>query len=242
MKVNEWFAIRSPEPAIACVAIRSPAPATFWRRYVARLPAMRRPSLPKLPAMRLPSLPKLPAMRRPSLPKPHRGSKKPLTPQQAAAAPAPILRPNLAGKLPPLKLILPVAGAIVAILVVVLLIGTCGADDEQRVRTTLNSFAEASREKDYQALCDDLLSASLVDKLRTADQPCEVVLRIGLSEVQSPTIDVKGVQIDGDKATAQVNAMAAGQPPLNTKILLVREDGDWRISARPGEQRSATTP
>ena len=202
----------------------------------ARLRAMRRPSLPK------PKLPKLPKLLS--------RSKKPLTPQQAAlkpqtaAAPSkPGLKTKLAGKLPakrpPLKLILPAAGAI---LVVVLLIGTCGTDEDKRVRDTLSSFAEASREKDYQALCDDLLSSRLVDQLRTADQPCEVVLRIGLSEVQNPTLEVLSVTVDGDEATAQVDTAAAGQPPLKTSILLVREDGDWRISSLPDEQRSAATP
>jgi len=180
-------------------------------------------------------------MRRPSLPEVRLGrKKKPLSPQAAASKPP--AKPKADRKLPSLKLILPAAAAILVLLVVVLLIGTCGSDEEQKVRDTLSRFAQASSEKDYQALCDDLLSASLVEKLRTADQPCEVVLRIGLSEVQSPTIDVKSVQIDGDEATAQVDAVAAGQPPLNTKILLVREDGDWRVSARPGEQGPAATP
>ena len=195
--------------------------------------------------MRRPTMPKLPAMRRPSLPKRRPGPKKPLSPQAAALKPAPMPKPDLKLpplKLPPLRLIVPAAAAILAVLVVVLLIGTCGSDEGQRVRDTLSRFGEASREKDYQALCDDLLSTSLVEQLRTADQPCEVVWRIGLSEVQNPTLEVRSVEIDGDEATAQVDTGAAGQQPLKTRILLVREDGDWRISARPGEQRSATTP
>lgn len=194
-------------------------------------------------------------LRRPSLPKPKlpRRRKKPLTPQQAALKPQsvakrepaadpskPGVKVKLAGKLPPLKLILPAAGAI---LVVVLLIGTCGTDQEKKVRDTLSSFADASREKDYQALCDDLLSKTLVEQLRTADQPCEVVLRIGLSEVQNPTIEVLSVKVDGDKATAQVDTVASGQPAFKTRILLVKEDGEWRISSLPDEQQQpAATP
>jgi len=192
--------------------------------------------------MRRPTMPKLPAMRRPSLPNRRRGRKKPLTPQEAAAAPAPVAMPKPELKLPPLKLIVTGAAAILVLLLVILLIGTCGSDDDKEVRDTLTRFGEASREKDYQALCDDLLSTSLVEKLRTADQPCEVVLRIGLSDVQNPTLDVKGVKIDGDEAIAQVDTGAAGQEPLKTRILLVNEDGDWRISALPDEQEPAARP
>jgi hypothetical protein len=201
---------------------------------------MRRPSLPKRPSVKLPSL---------KLPKPGRKDRS-LSPQAAAAAavkkkpaatPAdtPAAKPKSPRKLPPLKLIVPAAAAI---LVVVLLIGTCGSDEDKDVRDTLDRFAKATREKDYQALCDDLLSSKLVEQLRTADRPCEVVLRIGLSEVQNPTLEVLGVQINNDQATAQVDTGAAGQPAFRTRILLVREDGNWRLKSLPDEQEPAATP
>jgi len=201
---------------------------------------MRRPSLPKLPSVKRPSV-KLPSVK---LPKPGRKDRS-LSPQAAAAAAAkkpaatPAAKPKSPRKLPPLKLILPAAAAI---LVVVLLIGTCGSDEDKDVRDTLDRFAKATREKDYQALCDDLLSTKLVEQLRTADRPCEVVLRIGLSEVQNPTLEVLGVQINNDQATAQVDTGAAGQPSFRTRILLVREDGNWRLKSLPDEQEPAATP
>jgi len=185
-------------------------------------------------------------MRRPPLPKLRRGGRKPVTPQAAAQQPTrkrpSLKRPSLKRpqlKLSSLKLIVPAAAAI---LVVVVLLGTCGADDDEKVSDTLDRFAQASREKDYQALCDELLSTSLVEQLRTADQPCEVVLRIGLSDVQNPTLEVGDVEIDGDEATAQVDSTAAGQQPLKTRILLVKEDGDWRISSLPDEQGPSAVP
>jgi len=201
---------------------------------------MRRPSLPKLPSVKRPSV-KLPSVK---LPKPGRKDRS-LSPQAAAAAAAkkpaatPAAKPKSSRKLPPLKLILPAAAAI---LVVVLLIGTCGSDEDKDVRDTLDRFAKATREKDYQALCDGLLSTKLVEQLRTADRPCEVVLRIGLSEVQNPTLEVLGVQINNDQATAQVDTGAAGQPSFRTRILLVREDGNWRLKSLPDEQEPAATP
>jgi len=191
----------------------------------------------------------------PKLPKlPRRRGKPPLSPQQAAAKPKPGSgwRPpddkKSGRRLPALKPTPLVAAAIVvlvalvALIVVVLLLGT-RSDDGNEVRNTLDRFAQASRDKDYQALCDDLLATSLVEKLRTQDQPCEVVMRIGLSDVQNPTLEVKKVELDGDKATAQIHTTAAGQPDADTKILLVHEDAGWRISSLPTEQQApAATP
>lgn len=203
----------------------APTAGACSRRASIRLPAMRRPSLPKLPK-----------------PKLRRGGASPGTPQSTAApqfAAAPWTPPTAGRRLPALKLIL---AAAVAILVVVLLLTTCGTDDQQEVRQTVERFAQASRDKDYQALCDDLLSAALVQQLRTVDRPCEVVVRIGLGDVQNPTLEVRSVKVDGDKATAQVRGAAARQQPLDTKILLVREHGEWRISSPPGGQKPAVTP
>lgn len=179
-------------------------------------------------------------MRRPSLPRLRRGAAKPKASPRSPAAPAPAAKPKKASRrAPPLKLIVPGA---VAILVVVLLLATCGTDDDKEVRGTLEHFAQASRDKDYQALCDDLLSSTLVAQLRTADRPCEVVLRIALGDVQNPTLEVRSVKIDGDKATAEVHTTAAGQQPADAKIRLLREGDGWRISVLPNPQNPAAGP
>lgn len=161
-------------------------------------------------------------MRRPSIPK---------LPRSSIA--------KLRDKRPPLRVIVI---AVVAIVAIVLLVRACGSDEEQEVRETVERFGEASRDKDYQALCDELLSTALVQQVRSAGQPCEVALRIGLGEVQNPTLDVRSVKIDDDVALAQVESKAAGQRPSQDTVRLIRENDDWRIASLAGEAPADPAP
>jgi hypothetical protein len=107
-------------------------------------------------------------------------------------------------------------------------------NSEEEVRETLDRFAQASRDKDYQTLCDDLLADELVDRIRSAGLPCEVALRTGLEDRRNPTLTVVAVEVNGDEATARVRGSAAGEVPATTTYRLTREDGDWKIATPPG--------
>ncbi|MGH2900956.1 MAG: hypothetical protein ACRDMZ_19930, partial [Solirubrobacteraceae bacterium] len=66
-------------------------------------------------------------------------------------------------------------------------------DSEKDVRTTLDRYADATRDKDYQTLCDDLYASDLVARIRSAGLPCEVALRTGLEDRQNPQLRVLAV-------------------------------------------------
>lgn len=117
--------------------------------------------------------------------------------------------------------------------VVAVLVLRPGPDADKQVRETLDRYAKASREKDYQALCDDLLASELVERIRSAGLPCEVALRTGLEDRKNPTLTVAGVEVNGDQALARVNGSAVGEVPATATYRLVREDGDWRIATPP---------
>lgn len=138
-----------------------------------------------------------------------------------------------------------VFGTIGVLAVVALLALRPGPDVEEEVRTTLDRYAAASRDKDYQALCDDLLASELVDRIRSAGLPCEVALRTGLEGRQNPTLTVLGVEVNGDQALARVSGTAVGEVPATSTYRLVKEDGDWRIATPPGgagEDGTAAAP
>jgi hypothetical protein len=107
-------------------------------------------------------------------------------------------------------------------------------DREGEVRATLDRFEVASRDKDYQTLCDDLLASEFVERIRSAGLPCEVALRTGLEDRRNPTLTVLAVEMDGDEASARVRGSAANETPGTSTYRLIREDGAWRI-ASPGE-------
>jgi hypothetical protein len=124
------------------------------------------------------------------------------------------------------------------VVVVVVLSLRPGPDAEKDVRATLDRYATATRQKDYQTLCDKLYAKDLVEHIRAAGLPCEVALKTGLDERQNPQLTVLGVEVTGDQALAKARATATGETPALVTIKLVRDGGDWRVASLvdPGTQ------
>ena len=118
----------------------------------------------------------------------------------------------------------------VLVLAAAVLAAGCGRESEEdRVRSTLQSFADATARKDYQALCDRLFSEKLVEEVRRT-VPCEIALKQSdLATAKNPKLEVTRVRVDGKRATADVKTSAANQKPSQDTVELVQEDGDWRI-------------
>jgi hypothetical protein len=130
-------------------------------------------------------------------------------------------------------------GALAVVILVLVLSLRPGPNSDNEVRQTLDRYAQASRAKDYQTLCDDLLSSEIVDRLRSVGLPCEVALRTGLENTKNPTLTVIGVEVNGNQALARVRGVAVGQPPGTSTYRLVREGGGWRIATSPGSENQS---
>lgn len=127
----------------------------------------------------------------------------------------------------------PVRGPLIALIVGVVGISGCGGglSDTEQVHAAVEAFGKASAAKDYQRLCDQLLSPDLVEEVESSGLPCEAALRQGLGEVQAPTLTIGAITVEDDKATAEVNSAAQGQPPSRDTLQLVRVDDGWRIAS-----------
>lgn len=125
---------------------------------------------------------------------------------------------------------------IVIVLVVLVILLKPEPDREEEVRETLDRYAAATRDKDYQTLCDELLASELVERIRNAGLPCEVALRTGLENRRNPTLKVLDVEVDGDEARARVSGSAAGEVSATSTYRLIREDDEWRIAASGGPE------
>ena len=127
----------------------------------------------------------------------------------------------------------PVRPCFVAVLLVAASLSGCGGrpSDTQQVQAAVEAFGRATAAKDYQGLCDRVLSPDLVQEVEQAGLPCEVALRQGLGDVQAPTLTIGAINVDDDKATAEVNSAAQGQPPSRDTLQLERVGDSWRIAS-----------
>jgi ketosteroid isomerase-like protein len=121
-------------------------------------------------------------------------------------------------------------GAVV--LVCALVIGACGGPSaEDEVRKTLAGYAKAFAEHDYQALCDTYFDPKVVAGLEATGLPCEAALRPAVGALKKPTLAVRSVKVDGDRATAAVHTTAENEPPADVTLALLHKDGRWRIAS-----------
>lgn len=109
-----------------------------------------------------------------------------------------------------------------------------GERDEDRIRGVLNAFVEAGREEDSRRACD-LLAAEQIEAVEEIGdgQSCAEVLGGVLAAAGSRTTDVEieEVRVDGERATVDATLHAEGSPPRIDTILLVKEDGEWKLAS-----------
>jgi hypothetical protein len=146
----------------------------------------------------------------------------------------------------------PIFAAPIAVLVLALAVVGCGADEEggggaglpveQQVRAVVARFGVATRAKDYQQICDRLLSEDLVNKIEGIGLPCESALQRGLGGVRNPTLAINEVSISGSRALVSIHTTATGEAASNDALQVVREGGEWKIAslAAPNDERTKT--
>jgi ketosteroid isomerase-like protein len=121
----------------------------------------------------------------------------------------------------------------ILLLALTVVLAGCGEDTspEEEVRSTVTRFADASADKDYQVMCDELLAPALVTNVEQYGLPCELALKRGLGDVKAPKLTLGKVEVKGDRATARVTTTATGQEPSTDTLALRRLDDGWRIAA-----------
>ena len=116
-------------------------------------------------------------------------------------------------------------------------LGSCGGEDEEpkpisgpakQVAATITSLERATAKRDFDTVCDELLAAAV--RRQAGGGACAGQLRRTAAGVREPRIRIRKIDIEGDKATVAVTTRARGQAPAEDTVVLVRDDGQWRIS------------
>ena len=127
----------------------------------------------------------------------------------------------------------PVRRPLAALLALAGLLCGCGGgpSDTDRVHAVVAAFGQATADKDYQRLCDQLLAPKLVGEVEQQGLPCEVALKQGLGEVKAPALTIGQIEVKGDSATADVRSTASGEAPSRDTLKLVRVNDAWYIAS-----------
>lgn len=101
-----------------------------------------------------------------------------------------------------------------------------------RVRAVVRQFGVASAAKDYQTICDRLITKTLSDNVEELGLPCELAFKQGLEAVQGATLRLDNVRLAGPStAYAKVHTTALGQTASDDTLELVLVGKTWRISS-----------
>lgn len=123
--------------------------------------------------------------------------------------------------------------------------GDEGTTPQDAVRDVVTRFGTASAKKDYQEICDQLISRSLSDNVEEYGLPCELAFKQGLDAVVRPKLVIRDLRVTGDVAKVRIHTTAANQPPSDDLLELRRADGKWQITALgaapKGNARTPTT-
>jgi hypothetical protein len=109
--------------------------------------------------------------------------------------------------------------------------GESGPTDEQQVRGALAAFERATAARDYKALCERILAPKLIETVEKIGLPCEVALKKGFEDVKDPRLSVGAIDVQEDRATAEVRSSAAGESPSQDTVELLRVGDGWRIAS-----------
>jgi hypothetical protein len=107
-----------------------------------------------------------------------------------------------------------------------------GSPDERAIRQTLDRYAAAIRAGDATMICAELLAPEVLETVERAGGDCARDLMADRVAEGGPdyALEVGAITVDGDRATAQTEAIERDGPRAAAQPL-VRVGGGWRLSS-----------
>jgi len=109
--------------------------------------------------------------------------------------------------------------------------------DEKAVAETVEDLQSAASKADGGKICDELLAADLVAKIKTTAQKtdpkgtCADGLKDALRDADSFELQVKKVAINGTTAIATVESDDTGDKKSTDSLTLTKAGAGWKISS-----------
>ena len=110
--------------------------------------------------------------------------------------------------------------------------------EQERAEQAVEEFFAAAAAGDGKKFCDLLteqarqtLEINAAQRLQTDEKPkCEQVLELLKAAFAGSEIDVRYVNVSGTRARVEARYKLEGHGPQPRTVLLMQEDGEWRIS------------
>ena len=112
-----------------------------------------------------------------------------------------------------------------------------GADSEPQpvsgvpkdIAATVDRLERAIADGDYALVCDRLFTKAA--RSRSGGDDCEKQVTAAAEGVRRPNIVIRGIDVEGNRATVKVATTAEGQARLIDTLELHREGGRWLVEA-----------
>ena len=102
----------------------------------------------------------------------------------------------------------------------------CGETDQEQAREVVQDYVDARNDGDFELVCD-LYSDSYKEELAIGEN-CPAFVEEQTSGA-SGELSVVDVQVNDERATADLNVSQGSEGPSRVALVLEREDDSWRI-------------
>ena len=99
----------------------------------------------------------------------------------------------------------------------------------KEVAAVVAQLERATAKRDFNAICDDLLSSAA--RQRAGGSDCARLLGERAGTIRRPRIVVQSIEVNGSRAQVRVRTTAGGQAATTDVLHMVRENGRFRISS-----------
>ena len=100
------------------------------------------------------------------------------------------------------------------------------------VAEVVERLERATAESDFATVCADVFTAAARERAGGVD--CERLLRSAAEGIERPRIEVRSIDVTGDRARVKVDARAAGEAVVGESLELRKLGGEWRVEALGG--------
>ena len=112
-----------------------------------------------------------------------------------------------------------------------------GGDDDpepavgapRAIAATVDRLERSIAAGDYATVCGELFTAGA--RRRAGGEDCAAQLRSAGEGVTRPTIELRGIDVKGERATVRVVTEAEGQARVADELRLAKRNGRWLVEA-----------